>query len=471
MLKTDAVPTDKAEGPKNDSASVTRLENASRVHGSPSDARTGDAEVARSRTPLQWIGFGLLTAFKVVLPVVVLAAAYAGAQYLRDTRPSPPAPNVVEARAPIRTVVAKVQTVRPKLRLYGVAVAGRQVEMRSLVAGRVVETGEGLKDGAVVPAGGLLLRIDPFDYRSDIKETEAQLAEARAKLSEFEAALSVEVSNLAFAREQLKLAIADLERAEALSKRGNLAERSLDDRRLIVSQRRQAVRRDENNVKVQQARIDQQKAQIARLENTLARNRQRLTETRLVSPFEAYVTDVGAQVGRMLVANDRVATLIDRNWIDVSFTLTDRQYGRLLSERTSLVGRTVDVRWEIGREPIRYTAAVERVAARVSSNSGGVDVFARIKDPTVGVPLRPGAFMRVSLDDTKFEDVIRVPASALYDGRLVYVVVDGRLVEQQVTPVGVDDAYVLLKGAIEPGARIMVTRLAAPGPGLAVKEL
>lgn len=474
---TKAVLTTSEEQPQ---AEVPRAEHDSRVARlDRSGSAVGKADTRHvsperqepSSNPKSAVGNVMLGLFKLALPLAVIASAVYGAGYLRDARPPPPPRQAAEIRVPVQTVLAEPRTVQPELRIFGETVAGRQVEMRSLVGGRVIETGDALREGAVANKGDTLLVIDPFDYRSQIRETEAQLDEARARLDEYEAALAVEQSDLEFAREQLKLATDDLARAEELARRGNLAQRSVDERRLVVSQRQQAVRQDENSVKLQAARVAQQKAAIARLENTLERNEKRLAETQLVAPFEAYVTDVGAQVGRMLNENDRVATLIDRNWIDVSFTLTDRQYGRLRDETGSLIGRDVEVLWDIGTSPRRYTATIERVAARVTSDTGGVDVFARVENPLAGVPLRPGAFVRVILKDAEYADVLKLPAASVYDGRTIYVVVDNRLQERTVEVVGVDGADLLVRGDVERGARILATRMAAPGPGVAVEDL
>ena len=74
-------------------------------------------------------------------------------------------------------------------------------------------------------------------------------------------------------------------------------------------------------------------AQAARLENSIERASRRLVETDLTAPFPAYVTDVTGTVGRMVGSNDKVATLIDREWIEARFNLTDDQFGRIVAKR------------------------------------------------------------------------------------------------------------------------------------------
>lgn len=407
---------------------------------------------------------------QAVLPVLVIAGGVLGYRYLKATKPEPPRQQVSEQVFPVVAAPVAFANASPVLSLYGTTVAGRQVEIRALVAGRVEMTGPGLRSGAEVTKGEQLLTIDRFDYESALRETEAQLAEARARLAEQEAQLKVDAANLKFLREQLTFAETDLGRAEPLGRQGTVTQRTVDDRRMVVSQRRQAATQLENNVALVNARMAQQRAVIERLATSLDRARQRLIETRLEAPFNAYVTDVGAQVGRMMSVNDRVATLIDRDWIEVRFTLTDRQFGRLAAASGRLEGSKITVRWDVAADAPTYAATIERFGARVTADSGGIEVFARIDDPLRPVPLRPGAFVEVIVPDVAVDAVVRIASSAVYDRRTVYVIVDGRMQPRAVEIVGSDGEAVLVRGKLAAGERVIITRLSTPGAGVRVEE-
>ena len=408
--------------------------------------------------------------FQLLLPILVIAGAVGIHQYLQATRPEAPKRTARPTVYAIQTVPVAFGTQQPQLKLFGTTVAGRQVEIRSLVAGQVIETSDNLRDGGKVAAGATILSIDPFNYKADLQENEAQAAETAAKIQEFEASLEVERGNLKFAREQAALAETDLQRARSLVGRGAVTERVVDDRRLILNQRRQTVTQMENNIRVWQARVAQQKAAVKRLETGRLRAAQRLTETKLVAPFNAYVTDVGAQVGRMVGVNDRVATLIDQDWIEVAFTVTDRQFGRLARGDGGIEGREVEVRWNVGEAPLVYRARIDRVGASVSSEAGGVQLYARVEKPAAGVGLRTGAFVEVRVPDTEFKKVASLPSTAVFDGDTVFVVKDGRLAGRKISIVSTSGANVLVRGAIEAGEKVMITRLSLPGDGVRVKD-
>lgn len=413
-------------------------------------------------------GRGLL---KALLPLVVIALGFAGYKYLKATRPDTPKQAQLERAFAVETATVARASAQPSLTLYGNTVAGRQVDIRALVAGRVIETHDELREGGHIKAGETLLIVDPFDYKAARDEATAQRTEVAARLAEQQASLAADKTSLEHAKAQLVLANSDVERAEQLVKRGNLPERSLDDRRQIVLQRQQATDQLANSIHVWDARIAQTKSSAERLDVMVARAERRLAETELLAPFEAYVTEVGAQVGRMMSVNDKVATLIDQSWIEVQFSLTDSQFGRIVSRDHKLEGRKVKVNWTLGRETFTYDAQIARVAARIASVSGGIEVFARILDPSTRVPLRPGAFVELSLDDVQFDDVIRVPNTALYDGDTVYAVVANRLDPRQVVVIGTSGSDLLVRGPINDGDQIVTTRMSTPGKGVLIKKV
>ena len=405
-----------------------------------------------------------------LFPALILAAGFGAYNYLKATKPEPPKRTARPIVYSVQTLPIKFGNYEPSLVLYGTTIAGREVELRSLVSGKVERTGTQLQSGGVVKAGEMLLEIDPFNYRVALAEAEAQLAEAKAKVVETKASIAVENGNLKSAEIQLELAETDLKRAIPLAKQGTVSKRTLDDRRLLSVQRAQSVTQIQNNLRVWEARKDQQEAAIQRIATTVEQAQRRLKETQLQAPFDAYVTEVGAQIGRMLNVNDRVATLIDRNWIDARFNLTDQQFGRLTRAGGGLIGRKVEVKWNIGRKPLIYDAVIERIDGRVSSETGGVQVFARISNPHEDVAIRPGIFIEVRLSDAKFRQVAKVPAEAVYDAKTVYVVSDGKLVSRTIAIVGHVEGGLLIEGDVKDNEEVLMTRLSRPGDGVRVKE-
>lgn len=406
-------------------------------------------------------------AVKVGLPLAILGAAVFARQDLIDSKPElePKAPR--EREWTVATVPAASSEVRPQFRVYGEIVAGREVEMRPLVAGRVVEVGPDFVEGGVVKEGALLIAIDPFDYRAQVAEREAERAEARARFAEVRAEIEAARALLERDREQAELHGRDVMRREKLHQQKFTSEKALDDARLVLSQQRQKVIEREKLIERHTARLDQQRAVIERLEVALSRARRDLEETRLTAPFDAFLIDVGTEVGKRLSEGDRVARLIDANRLEARFHLSNDQFGRLLGAG-GYRARPARVVWRVGGGALTFDAVIERISGKIDAASGGVDLFARLRNVGREDSLRPGAFVEVYLDDRLYRNVVRLPESALHGGDRVYVADHGRLDERRVELVLRLGEEVLVRGTFEPGERVVTTRFPEIGPGLRV---
>jgi len=413
---------------------------------------------------------GLRTIAQAVLVVAILGAGYFGYQALLANKEQVAQRPAREQVFAVRTVPVAYSTHIPTLSLYGEAVAGRQVELRVLAPGEVVRIGENLRDGSLVKRGETLLEIDKFAYQGALVEARANLREAQARLAESAARVKLEQDGLVRAEEQLTLARRDLDRALELAKGGALSEKTVDDRKLVVSQREQAVEQHRNTLAVEEARADQQRAGIARLEWRVAEAERHLANTMLAAPFDAHVRGVSAEVGRVMNASDVAATLIGADDIEVRLSLTDNQYGRIVAEAGTVIGRPVDVVWNLGAVSTRYAGRIERVAAQIRSETGGVEVFARV-DPSSGAPaLRPGAFVKVLVPDRAYPNAVRLSETALYGADTVYVVADGRLERREVELLGHAGGDVFVSGALKPDERVVTSRISEIGEGLKVEE-
>jgi len=410
-----------------------------------------------------------LALVKAIVPLIILFVAFSGYSYLKASKPKPKKPQIVEKTWPVDSINAIAKNHTPKLKLYGTTVANRRVDLRALVSGKIIEVGAGLKEGALIKKGELLLKIDDFDYKGALQEAKANLAEAVARKSEMQASMSLEQENLKYAKVQLSLGEKDFKRAQALSKRGTVTKKLADDRNVILSQRRQAVAMSEVNLDLQRARQAQQAAVVDRLNWKVNQAKRRLEETQLIAPFDAYVSSVNAEIGRTMSVNDSVATLIDQNKIDIRFTLTNAQYGRILAHEKTLNDRKVSVSWRVGETPILYKATIVRTAAVITSQSGGVEVYALVENPFTPVPLRSGAFVGVTLDDREFKNVIRLPQTAIYNGNKIYLIKNDRLTERTVEIVGASGSDTLVKVNLPKGSEILTTRLTLAGEGVKVK--
>lgn len=405
-----------------------------------------------------------------LLAVAMLAGGFAGFRWLIATRPTPVVQATKERARPVEVVSVTPRTVTPELQLFGTIVSGRTVDLRVLVGGEVIAIAQGLREGGRVAEGETLVEIDPFEYRGALVRAQAELAEAEARVIETEARIKLERDAGMHAREQLAIAEREIQRLQTLVARDATTEAQLDASRNRLSLTRGGVESRANQARVLEAQLTRERAALDRFRFAVEKAERDLAATRLVAPFAGIIANAAAERGRLMTQQDRVATLSDPTRFEARFTLSDAIYGRILAAEGQLEGRKVRVVWHGGGNgaTIERSAVIERVAPTVTAATAGFDVFARIEG-SGAANLRPGAFVEIGKSDRPFTNVVALPQSALHPGERVFVVgPDARLIAIPITIAGYDRDTVLVTGAFQPGARVVVTRLTDGGSGLLV---
>lgn len=423
--------------------------------------------------PSRWWVVGK-TLISSALAVAIIAGGVTVMQRLVAASPEAPQRAPVERQVPVLTQTLALATHSPTIEVFGEVVAGRLVDLRALVAGEITAAHPELQAGRRIDQGAALVEIDRFSYEGAVVEAQANLTEARARRSESQARIALERDQLSRSQEQVTLAQRDLDRAAQLSTNGTLTDRDLDNRRLTLSQRQQAVEQRQANLAIEEARLEQQVAQIARLEWRVAQAQRDLERTILQAPFTGVIRSESVEPGRLVSVNDVLATLYDDSALNVRFTLSDSQFGRLAGEAEPLVGRPIVVTWSTGGQDLTLAGTIDRLDADISAASGGVALFGRINPDNQAINLRPGAFVSVALADQAFEQTVRVPETALYNTQYVYVVVDDRLQRRDVEFVAWDGAHALVRpvdGTNLDGVEVVTSRLTDAGDGVAVRRV
>ena len=411
---------------------------------------------------------------QVALMIAVLVGAFGVMQRMIDARPERERTPRPEQVFTIETVPAVLAENRPMLNLYGEIVAGRTIDLRAPAAGSIVRVDPSLRVGLRVEEGQELAAIDDFDARTAVTEARAALAQARGQIAETEARIAAEEAQIAATEDQLELTREDFARTERLVQRGTVPAAQLEAKRLALSQSEQAVTTRTSNLAIQRAQLETQASQIERLELRVEQGERTLADTVLRAPFSGVVRSADAEVGRTVSPSDVLVSLYDDRSLDARFLLTDAQYGRLATDRDPLVGRPAKVTWTVGGEAYAFDATVERLGAEVATERGGIELFAAVEPEDGAVTLRPGAFVEISLPDRTFDETFRLPETALYDERDIYVDVDGTLERRGVQRLAFDGEEVIVRGAGEAplvaGERVMATRISRVDAGLRVRE-
>jgi membrane fusion protein, multidrug efflux system len=374
---------------------------------------------------------------KVLVPVAFLLLAVVIAGFLIATRPQVAPKPVAERSWTVAAIPAEPVDIRPIRRFYGTIVAPRRVDIRAEVAGKVQATSGKFVEGGIVRAGDLLVEVDPFDYDTALRETEADIKGTQALIAREE--------------ERIKLLRRDVARREKLKGSGAGSEKTLDDSRLTLTQALQT--QIERGNKLEKLEVERE------------RIRRSLDDTKITAPADGFLSDVTTAIGKYLTVGDTLAKLVPATGLEARFHVGSGAFTRFLSGG-SYRDVAVTVLWA-GQE---HKATLSRVESEVTTASGGIDVFARIEGLTLDTNLRPGAFVEVLVPGALYAGVVRVPEEAVHGGDTVYAIVDGRLSPRRVEIAGRDGSDAFVRGDFQPGDRLVVTRFPEIGPGLKVRE-
>ncbi len=371
----------------------------------------------------------LLTGFlpkEARLPAKILMFAGFIFFILIITKPETKTYEPTEKAWPVSVQQVSYASAKPILTSYGEIVAARELDLRTLVSGEVISVAPGLEEGAFVKKGETLLTIDRFNYENALAEAQAQLLGAQASFVTGKA---------------------DYERAEKLFKKGTVAKKYLDDRN---------------------ADYLIKKGSYDRLKIIVRRARRDLENTKVVAPFDAYVSKVNAREGRFVGPNDFVAHISDASNYELRFNLSDAEYGSLLSAKSALIDQSVKAVWQIGNKDFVFNGKVRRVGGVIDQRTRGVDVYADIEQNESNV-LRGGAFVQIFLELPTLEQVVVLPADVLNSQNELYIVKQGRLEMRRVEvflQTG-ENAYIL--SGLEAGDKVLLTRFNEISNGLLVE--
>ena len=401
--------------------------------------------------------------------VLILGAAVAIAVLLIISRDRTEPLERPERAWVVSTKPALRQTLRPTLELFGSVQSPQNAELSAGVDGLIIAVN--VLDGESVIADQVLIVLDDRDVRLQLQQADADLREVQAKQAFAQRRL--ERSRQAFAKETelLELTAKRQARAEDLSKQGLLSQADLDTTAENLKRQQLAVNQAQLNVEEVEIQLTELSAQEARARALRDQARIDLERTEVRAPFDGVVSELKVSQGDRVRADDALMRLQNPAAIEVRTQIPAR-YAESVT-RGLAAGQSMSALVQAGEETI--TGTLVRISGQTREASGGVDSFVRFAQPPRA--LRLGSTVRVFLDLPPEQDVIAIPAEALYGRSQVYKLVDERMKMIEVERVGErarpeGGTEVLIRTAqLADGDSIVVTKLSNAADGLLTQPL
>ncbi|MEX2579120.1 MAG: efflux RND transporter periplasmic adaptor subunit [Verrucomicrobiales bacterium] len=382
--------------------------------------------------------------FRILAPLVIVAAAGLLAWYFVVSRPEPKSfampPQIVKVDAtrlepePFQVFLQTQGTVRPRT----------TSNLIPEVSGRIVEISPNFREGGFFEKDETLVTIDPVNYETALVVAESAVAEAKTALSEEEVRAGQaaenwrrlgkqgEPSDLAARKPQLELARANLRAAEA---------------------------------QVEQAKRD-------------------LERTEVRAPFSGRILEQNVDVGQVVSSSTQLGRAFATDVMEVRLPLTNRQTSfvelpeRFRNDGEVRKGPEVFLTGGIGRDIGHWTGRLVRVDSSIDEMSRQLFVVAEVEDPyrrregNESAPLKIGLFVDALIKGEVLEDVFVLPRQAVrVGGEVVLIDEDNRIRRQKVEPVWSEEEKVVIPaegGGLKKGDVLCLTPLAYPANGAEV---
>ncbi len=211
----------------------------------------------------------------------------------------------------------------------------RSISVASQLAGTIVEVP--VTDNETVPAGAVLVKIDPRDFAATLAQARAQVDQATASIANFEAQIAAQDARIDAAKKQVVQAEAALvfarqqsARAQDLLARGAGTEQNAQQTASDLRQREAAyasAQADEIAQEKQIAVLATQKqgaqGQLEQAQAAVTQAETNLTRTQIVAPETGRATRISAAVGGLAQPGQALMMFVPVNvWVTANFKET-----------------------------------------------------------------------------------------------------------------------------------------------------
>lgn len=376
-----------------------------------------------------------------ILPFIIVAAGIILARYFMVTKPK--AGTKVRA---VRETLVTTMTLRRADHVVTVFASGivepaRAVDILPQVSGIIVEMNDSLIPGGFIAGGETIACIDPADFELAVEQKRAGLIKA-------EHDLTLELGEQAIAYREYELLKKELSpREEDMVLRRpqlELAEAELDSARAAL----------------EEARLD-------------------LERTRITAPFDALVQEKFIDPGGRADTSSPIVRLlgIDEYWVRLSLPVDDLAWLEIPmynSGRGSMV--RIYHRYAWGEESFREGEII-RLSGELLTEGRMAQVLVRVEDPMCfssdnrDLPhILIGMYVDAECSGITLRQVVSIPRDSLREGNRVWLMNDDNQLEiRQVKVVWRNREYAFIEEGLEEGERLIISDLAAPVAGIALR--
>ncbi len=387
----------------------------------------------------------------------------------------------------VTTAQALVKLIPTYFEATGNLASDEQTDVAPSVAGKIVEVNFDV--GSFVQKGSVLVRLDDRDARIRLEQAQAQVGQQKkaveqsiAMLRQAQVRLGVkdgEVFDIATFSQvksvtaQLVLAEKELARAQHLFDTGDVSRSTLDQRRsqrdALIGQLDEA----RSNAAVAVKAINSAEAAVASARSAITTSQTQVeaaqkavSDTVIYAPISGYVSERVSDPGEYIspsAPNSKIATIVRTSPLRLKIDVPEASIGKVA------IGQGISL--QTSAYPDRnFAGTVTRILPNLNVSARTLTVEAEVANGD-GL-LKPGQFATVRITQSKPENAVMVPASAIKaegDINKIYVVKDGAVREVIVQTGLLENGLIQVKQGINEGDVVATSNVSTLFDGVLVR--
>ena len=330
----------------------------------------------------------------------------------------------------------KKQDITLRVKSNGEVKPLNEINLISQVSGKIIDAADEFVDGGIIKAGSPLVWVDDRDYQLAVISAESNVAKAKKLLER-------EIAESELARRDWKeLGIGD---ANPLT--------------LRIPQLKEA----EANVNAANANLERAKLNLERTVVTL--------------PFQGIIKKKITGIGQFVGAGSILATAFSTEEVQIALPLTDYElsYLGLPLAYQGQYSSSPEVKFisNISNKKYEWNGRITRTAGSIDPPTRLVYVYAEVLNPyDTSPPLAIGMFVDAEIEGKKISDAFLIPNSSITDDTFINTIDDENYLRiKEVEVLGVVDDYLVIKGDIKEGVRVVTSPLNNAEDGMALTPI
>jgi len=378
---------------------------------------------------------GIKKSISFVLCLIIIVMAVAAAIYFKKTRPKQKKRQAVQKMTYVDVINAKIADEAAIINTYGTVIPAKELNVKSRVSGEVVYVLPDLMQGAIIPKGTEIIRIDQDDYELAIIKAQTNVVQAQY-------ALKIEQGHQDVAKQEW-----------SLIKKGKKMNSSADLELIL-----------------RKPHLKKVKADIAASEANLKQAQLNLKRTKITAPFNSFVRNKSIEIGSQITTQETLLELVgtDEYWIQVSLPLDRLKWVDIPNKISDKSIKSASISY---RNQFKTYGSVIKCLGDIDKVGHMARLIVSVNGPSSYVSDSPslliGEYVSVSIKGKYLKNACKIPRIALRNNKWVWTVSSDNTLDIKDVIVGFRGTdYVLIEKGLDSGDKIIVSQISAPVKGM-----